>query len=667
VRAALRYLAGYWLDFLRERVTADDFGPEQVRRVLVTPGLDPAGQRAVRRMFPASAVHTFTSRTALGRIRRLRLDVACIGMAGGGLRERMLALLSGARHKLLIPSPDYVYRLGMRRGWTALAWAIIDRLLVSPLALLWLGLTTCWLYATGLVRRAAEAGDSGNLSGKVLALRLVPPSVYLALLRRLRGPSEGAQLYSVIGSAEGEREVAEIADRVVCTAGLGAREALQRVRRLRPDLVILVGGADYGLSPTYLKAAALARLSGARRRRQWETGDEPPGRPLGQAVCQALRRRGAGLWGRCCRPLADLVARPWLRRAYRRPPRRGPALVQVGITEACNYQCLMCLYHNPQASRDRRDSDLPRMSAAAFARLLGELRRMGTQEIDLCGNGEPLTHPEAMDLIALARDMGFQVRLATNASLLSEERARRLVDLGLLRLHASINAGTEDTYARMHPGTPPGSFSRIIARLREMADYADETARRPVQVEFSAVLTRLNMGEIAQMVEAARQARAGWVMLIPMMPVKGQEELLPRPQDWPAVREEMARAEALAGKLGLSTNLSSLEPTANASGTRSIYEQVPCYVGHEFALIIGGGKVIFCCHCSRPLGDVNEEGFGQIWKSETYREARRIAMAIPLTKEPLWECGCFHACSHALQNLRIHRRLHGSRALRSVP
>jgi hypothetical protein len=162
MKSLFRYLAGYVLDFFRERVTAEDFRGEQVRRVLLTSGFEPRGQQTVRRMFPQAALYAFPRPPGLRRIRSARFDASCIAMAGGGAWERLAAVLSGSRHKLLIPSPDYVYRLGMRRGGAALTWAVTDRFLLAPLALAWLGLLACWLCASGLVKRAARAEAQGG-------------------------------------------------------------------------------------------------------------------------------------------------------------------------------------------------------------------------------------------------------------------------------------------------------------------------------------------------------------------------------------------------------------------------------------------------------------------------------------------------------------------------
>jgi len=341
-------------------------------------------------------------------------------------------------------------------------------------------------------------------------------------------------------------------------------------------------------------------------------------------------------------------------------------MVQIGLTKACNYHCLFCPFHSPAAEKGHRDADLPRLAPEMFARLLRDLRRMGTRALDICGDGEPLMHRRALDMIALARDLGFDVTLATNAALLTETRARRLVDLGVRRMHVSFNAATDDVYERLHPGAPPGARRTIIQRLRDMAEYAEAQCLRPIDVEFSAVLNRLNMHQIPQMVEAAREARSRWFMLILMGPVEGADDLLPRPEDWILIQSDIDRAAARARQWGIETNLDAIRPGATAAGTRSVYEVIPCYIGHEYALITADGNVMFCCQCTHPLGNLNADSFRQIWYSEAYRQARTQARQLPRTRERLPGCECFTACSHVVVNLDVHRRLRGERALRSV-
>lgn len=659
MKGLVRLAAGYILDFFRERVTADDFQGERVARVCVGRGVGERGLRAVQTVFPQAELRAFDGGTTLWQMRRLRCDAACVSMAGGGIRERLLGFLSGARHKLLIPSPDYLYRFGMRQGPGALLWAAVDRFVLAPLSLLWLAVAAVGVYCGGLAARAAaaERGIEPWRTERVLAIRLMPTTTFVRLLERLRRRFPTARVTALLGSREGEAEAADACHEVISASRGGALHLIRRLRKGDFDAAILAGGRDYGLGLTYLKAALLASLCRGTRRYQWQIGEELPGRRLRRAVLGNRRRRER-------RP--GPVGRWLRRRRYAQEPTRGPKIAQVGITKACNYHCLFCPFHSPEAEQGHDDAELPRMSYQTFARLLGDLKRVGTRMIDVCGDGEPLMHPDAVEMIALARALGFDVTLATNAALLTEGRSRRLVDLGVRRMHVSFNAAADETYERLHYGAPPGTRRKIIARLRGMAEYAEAAGKRPIDVEFSAVLNRLNMHEVPAMVELAHEARAAWFMLILMGPVPGGEALLPRPEDWVLIRRDIERATEKARRLGVRTNLDAIRPGASAAGTRSVYERIPCHIGHEYALVLADGSVLFCCQCSRPLGSLNEDSFERIWYSEAYWHARREAMALPETGRALPGCECFTACSHVAVNLEVYRKLYGKRALRSV-
>jgi len=662
----LSYFAGYVLDFFRERVAAADFAGERVARVLLAPGFDEATKEAVRRLFPAAELLPLDSAAGIWRARKSRPDVVCIPMTGGNVSARLIAVLSGARHKLLIPSPDYIYRLGMRRGARRLCWAVMDRFLLAPIALVWFFLIAAWMKASGLVGRSVAAEQRRPWRPtRVLVIRLMPTAIFASLLRRIARRFPGVWISAVLASDEGRAEVEEAADEVL-TPAHGALALVRQLRAGRFDAAILAGGADYGISTAHTKAALLSFFTRAEHY-QWEVGDALPGIPIGEAAARARRQardRGRGS--------ISALGRWRLRRRYSRQPVRGPAIVQIGLTKACNYHCLFCPFHNPQVDGEHRESEQPRMSYEMLARLLGELRRLGTRAIDICGDGEPLTHPDALDMIALARDLGFDVTLATNAALLTEERARGLVELGVRRMHLSFNAATDDVYEQLHPGAPPGTRARIVERLKAIAEYAEEEGFRPIEVEFSAVLNRLNMHQLPQMVEAAREARAGWFMLILMGPAQGAEELLPRPEDWVLIRSDIGRAAERARRYGIRTNLDSIMPGASVAGTGSVYERIPCYIGHEYALITADGSVMFCCQCTRPLGNLHQDSFRAIWYSEAYRQAREQASCLPRRRagqeraSALPGCECLTACSHVVVNLDIYRKLYGERAARSV-
>ena len=528
---------------------------------------------------------------------------------------------------------------------------------------------------------------SSDAPSRVLVIRLVPALTLASLLRPLRRRWPSARFCTVTATREGEELIATDSDEVMLTEGIGAREALRRVRAFAPEVTIVAGGADYGLGSTYLKAALLARLSGARQRWQWNPGealDGPLGGPIVSALAWVTQRR----W-RDPRAMPDALphhggpkASPvfWMRavsrqaraarwrRYYRRPPACGPRDVQVAITAACNYHCLMCAFHNPAVESRHQESERPRMSYDVFVQLLADLKRSRVLNLGLTGYGEPLTHPRAMEMIARAVELGFRVVPTTNGSLLTEQRGRAFVDMGLPRLHVSLNAGTDELYAKMHPGTPPGRLAQILLRLRQMAEYAEETGRPPVTVRVSAVVTRMNMMEIPEIVRVAQQARALEFTLLPMAWVEGQPDLLPTPEDHAVIRKGIREAMALGRQLGVRVMTGGMEapPSDDVARPRSIYEYIPCYMGYELCHIAADGKVLFCAACPEPLGDLHTHSFETIWKSQAYERMRQAALALPKTRKAPGDCFCFHGCCHMESNLDVHRWLYGGDALGEI-
>jgi hypothetical protein len=75
---------------------------------------------------------------------------------------------------------------------------------------------------------------------------------------------------------------------------------------------------------------------------------------------------------------------------------------------------------------------------------------------------------------------------------------------------------------------------------------------------------------------------------------------------------------------------------------------------------------MFCCQCTQPLGNLHEQSFREIWRSEAYRRARDQAVALPRTAEPLPQCECFTACSHVVINMDVYRRLYGKSRLKAT-
>jgi len=127
--------------------------------------------------------------------------------------------------------------------------------------------------------------------------------------------------------------------------------------------------------------------------------------------------------------------------------------VYVEITNICNRCCSFC----PGTERPRM-----RMGLENFDRITEKLVGL-TDYLYLHVMGEPLTHPELKEMIALASSRGFKCAITTNGTLL-KERGESLLSSGLYKINISVHSFEE------------GSDEEHLEYVRGLAEFADKAA-----------------------------------------------------------------------------------------------------------------------------------------------------------------------------------------------
>jgi MoaA/NifB/PqqE/SkfB family radical SAM enzyme len=84
------------------------------------------------------------------------------------------------------------------------------------------------------------------------------------------------------------------------------------------------------------------------------------------------------------------------------------------VTDRCNLDCSYCTEY---------DNSQPHPSLSDLKKWALKIRELGTMRIALVG-GEPLTHPDIVELVRYCRELGFATSLTTNGFLLTRKRLR---------------------------------------------------------------------------------------------------------------------------------------------------------------------------------------------------------------------------------------------------
>jgi radical SAM protein with 4Fe4S-binding SPASM domain len=135
-----------------------------------------------------------------------------------------------------------------------------------------------------------------------------------------------------------------------------------------------------------------------------------------------------------------------------------PLYVTLELTLKCNLRCVHCYNfdRSEPISRSRIQQELKREE---IYRILEQLAAAGALLITFTG-GEALSHPYLLDFVQYAKTLHFGIKIKSNATLLTAEMARSLVESGATEIDISLygaNAYTHDAFT-----TVPGSYQKTV-------------------------------------------------------------------------------------------------------------------------------------------------------------------------------------------------------------
>ena len=128
--------------------------------------------------------------------------------------------------------------------------------------------------------------------------------------------------------------------------------------------------------------------------------------------------------------------------------------VYVEITNLCNRNCSFC----PGTLRE------PKMMTADEFRTIAEKLTGVTGYLYYHLMGEPLTHPQLPEMLAIASELGFKSQITTNGTLL-QQRGQALIDAKVHKVNLSVHSFEE------------GSDEDYVNYINSCLDFADRASR----------------------------------------------------------------------------------------------------------------------------------------------------------------------------------------------
>lgn len=157
------------------------------------------------------------------------------------------------------------------------------------------------------------------------------------------------------------------------------------------------------------------------------------------------------------------------------------------VTPRCNSKCLYC-YNVWKENKKYPQSELSLDSIKSlFTKLLAETK---PKFITLSG-GEPLLHPDIINIVDCLHRLGNNIGIVTNGTLLNDKKVSALIKSGVTYFEISLNSTNPKIYSKLSGNNQLEKARQAILQVKKY--------KIPLTVSFT--ITRLNHTEIADVID----------------------------------------------------------------------------------------------------------------------------------------------------------------------
>ena len=289
------------------------------------------------------------------------------------------------------------------------------------------------------------------------------------------------------------------------------------------------------------------------------------------------------------------------------------------LTPLCSLQCKMCLMRLDARSRDAAGREL---TTSEWIRM-GELAfEAGTIDLLLTG-GEPMLRPDFIEIYTALSDMGFLLRVFTNATLVTPQIMALFEERPPQNIEVSVYGASRETYERI--GGWAEGYDRMVAGV-------DALRQCVPSIKLKTMLVRDNAADFADMhAFAFERGMPLMTSSIPMPAIRGARA------DVRACRMNLQELLTFHAKHGLNFLNESCAPPS-LENRSAIY----CDAGLSSYAVLWNGAMVACMTDNDPKcikGYPLAEGFDTVWERlENFRHDKPLP-------EPCKTCPAYAVCS----------------------
>lgn len=286
-----------------------------------------------------------------------------------------------------------------------------------------------------------------------------------------------------------------------------------------------------------------------------------------------------------------------IKQTIKKLERRYPLGVDIGTTNLCNAQCIMCPHS--------RLKKMGTMDMKLYKKIIDNCHKLNIRMVNLSFFGEPFLDKKIIEKIKYAKEKKMYVGFYSNGSLLNENLAKEIIEAGLDGITISFDGATKETYEKIRLGLNFDVVKRNVLNLIRIRNGMKKT-----NPKITLVLVELeeNKKEIKQFYD-------GWNKKVDSISIINM-------RNWANDIEK--------------------EGTKESFHFNKKMKRKPCALIWQKMVVDWNGNVVLCCddwNQSTVLGNLKKQTIEEIWKGKKLREIRDAHVKGEFYKIPLCS-GC---------------------------
>ncbi|HWQ90427.1 MAG TPA: radical SAM protein [Clostridia bacterium] len=328
-------------------------------------------------------------------------------------------------------------------------------------------------------------------------------------------------------------------------------------------------------------------------------------------------------------------------RAWERGERIAPITIDMALTRACNFGCHYCYAMLQENDRSVINKDV-------ITRFLKDCADIGVKGISFVSDGESTISPVFVDACQYGASLGLAMACGTNAYVLTRSKSEEVLP-HLTYLRVNISAGEPKRYAEIM-GVKEEWFHRVVENIRHMTEIKRRD-RLGVTIGLQMVLMPQYADQIIPLAKLGKELRVDY-LVIKHCSDNENGDLGVDYRGYSRLTDLLHEAESYSdAEYQCTVKWSKIQ----AQGTRS-YQR--CY-GAPFLLQISGSGLVAPCgmlfnekYKKFHIGNICEQGFKDIWKSDRYWEVMNYLASPEFNAQKMCGSLCLqHKVNETLDNM----------------